>query len=98
MDCYNSTAWTDPFLIEGILHLVSFFLLLQLNPNSSNTDSSITMVNSNSFLSLYETLPISQENIFREISYFIMKLYVNEAVLMSTHNISLLCRRSKRFP
>ena len=35
---------------------------LQSNLNSSNTDGSFTMVNSNSFLSPFEILPIAQEN------------------------------------
>ena len=52
-------------------------LLLQSNLNSSNTDGSFTMANSNSVLSPYEILPIDQENKYlRKLSYFIMKLYV----------------------
>ena len=39
-----------------------FRVEIQLNLNSSNTDGSFTMVNSNSFLSPYEILPIAQEN------------------------------------
>ena len=35
---------------------------VQSNLNSSNTDGSITMANSNSFLSPNEILPIAQEN------------------------------------
>ena len=38
------------------------FYIIQLNLNSSNTDGSFTMVNSNSFLSPYEILLIAQEN------------------------------------
>ena len=50
---------------------------LQSNLNTSNTDSLFTMVNSNSFLSRYEILPLAQENKYLGIfSYFIMKLYV----------------------
>ena len=50
---------------------------LQLNLNSSNTDGSFTMVNSNSFLSPYEILPLAQENKYLgKFSYLIMKLYV----------------------
>ena len=53
------------------------FHYIQSNLNSSNTDGSFTMANSNSFLSPYEILPIDQENKYlRELSYFIMKLYV----------------------
>ena len=36
-------------------------VLLQSNLNSSNTDGSFTMANSNSFLNSYEILPIAQE-------------------------------------
>ena len=47
------------------------------NLNSSNTDGSFTMANSNSFLSPYEILPLAQENKYLgNFSYFIMKLYV----------------------
>ena len=35
---------------------------LQSNLNTSNTDGSFTMANTNSFLSHYEILPITQEN------------------------------------
>ena len=50
--------------------------MLQSNLNSSNTDGSFTMANSNSFLSPYE-IQIDQENkYFRKLSYFIIKLYV----------------------
>ena len=50
---------------------------IQSNLNSSNTDGSFTMANSNSFLSPYEILPLAQENKYLgKCSYFIMKLYV----------------------
>ena len=50
-------------------------LFIQLNLNSSNTDDSFTMANSNSFMSPKEILPIDQENKYlRKLSYFIMKL------------------------
>ena len=51
---------------------------LQLNLNSSNTDGSFLMANSNSFLSPYEILIIAQEkNVSGKVlSYFIMKFYV----------------------
>ena len=53
------------------------FAQVQSNLNSSNTDGSFTMANSNSFLSPYEVLPIDQENKYlRKLSHFIMKLYV----------------------
>ena len=35
---------------------------VQSSLNSSSTDGSFTMANSNSFLSPYEILPIAQEN------------------------------------
>ena len=44
---------------------------LQSNLNSSNTNGSFTMVNSNLFLSSYEILPIAQENKYSgNFSYF----------------------------
>ena len=50
---------------------------IQSNLNSSNTDGSFTIANSNSFLSPYETLLLAQENKYLgKISYFIMNLYV----------------------
>ena len=50
---------------------------IQSNLNSSNTDGSFTMANSNSFLSPYEILPLAQENKYLgKFSYFIVKLYV----------------------
>ena len=50
---------------------------IQSNLNSSNTDGSFTMAYSNSFLSPYEILPLTQENRhLGQFSYFIMKLYV----------------------
>ena len=50
---------------------------IQSNLDSSNTDGSFTMANSNSFLSPYEVLPIAQENKYLgKFSYFIVKLYV----------------------
>ena len=74
--------------------------------NGSNPDGSFTLDDSNSFFSPYKILPIAQENKFLGIfSYFMMELYVActqnrliEAILMSTLNIQLLCRKSKRFP
>ena len=77
--------------------------LVQSNLDSSNTDGSFTMANSNSFLSPYEILPTAQENKYLwKFSYFIMQLYgmcthqnrLIETILMSTRNISLFCWRS----
>ena len=49
---------------------------IQSNLNSSNTDGSFTMANSNSFLSPYKFLQIAPDNKYLEkISYFIMTLY-----------------------
>ena len=57
--------------------MFSYQYILQSNLNSSNTNGSFNMANSNSFLSPYEIFPLAQEKqIFREISYFIMKLFV----------------------
>ena len=51
--------------------------IVQSNLNSSNTDGSFTMANTNSFLSGSEILLIAQENKYSgKFSYFIMKLYV----------------------
>ena len=50
---------------------------IQSNLNSSNTDGSFTMDNSNWFLRPYEILHKAQENKYLgKFSYFIMKLYV----------------------
>ena len=77
----------------------SCFRDIQSNPNSSNTDGSFTMANSNSFLSPYEILPIDQENTYlRQLSYFIMKLYVVCTNLNHLGDIQLSCRRSIDFP
>ena len=47
------------------------------NLDSSNTDGSFTMANSNSFLSPYDVLPIAQESKYLgKFSYFIVKFYV----------------------
>ena len=48
---------------------------IQWNLDSSNTDGSFTMANSNSFLNPYEVLLIAQENKYLG-KYFILKLYV----------------------
>ena len=80
---------------------------IQYNLSGSNLDGSFTLDDSNSFFGPYKILPIAQENKYLGIfSYFIMELYVVlthlnrliEAILMSTLNIQLLCRKSKRFP
>ena len=47
-------------VLSSGIHATAF--ALQSNLNSSNTDGSFTMINSNSFLSPYEILPIAQEN------------------------------------
>ena len=96
----NSKAG-DP-RVKAMHILIRLWFLLQSNLDSSNTDGSFTMANSNSFLSTYEVLPIAQENKYLgKLSYFIVKLYLcvlirTEAILMSTLNIQLLCRKSKK--
>ena len=76
------------------IHYLHFYV--QSDPDSSDTDGSFTKANSNSFLSQYEILSIARENKYLGKSFdFIMNLYV-VCTLMSTHNIPLLCRRSKR--
>ena len=79
----NTPIPTDAYIdrSKAVLLLQIFFvcrlLQLQSNLNSSNTDGSFTMANSNSFLSPYEFLPMDQEyKYLRKLSYFIMKLYV----------------------
>ena len=47
---------------ESRFQLGSQYTNVQSNLDSSNTDGSFTMANSNSFLSLYEILLIAQEN------------------------------------
>ena len=79
---------------------------LQYNLNGLNPDGLFTVDDSNSFFSPYKILPIAQENKYIGIlfSYFIMELYVVcthkncliEAILMSTLNIQLLCRKSRK--
>ena len=74
------------------------FFYVQYNLNGSNTDTTFTLDNSNSFSSPRETSDSSRKRIFRDIlrefSYLIMKMYVVctcthliEAILMSTFNI-----------
>ena len=69
---------------------------VQSNLDSSNTNGSLTMANSNSFVSPDEILPTAQENKYLgKFSYFITKLYVVcthedrliEAILINTLNI-----------
>ena len=60
-----------PWRIQNLLTrlMQSIDYEIQSNLNSSNTDGSFTMVNSNSFLSPYEILPLRKQ-IFREIFLF----------------------------
>ena len=52
-------------------------MYIQKNLNSSNTDGSFTMANSNTFLSPYEILPTAPENKYLgKFSHFVKKLYV----------------------
>ena len=72
---------------------------MQLNLDSSNTNGSFTMANSNLFFSPYEVLPIAQENkylekiflFYRKIVCCVYSLESPETILMSTLNIQLLC-------
>ena len=69
----------QPYFVHLLIPVLLYILqhCIQANLNSSNTDGSFTMANSNSFLSLYKILPIAQEDKYLGIiSYFIMKLYV----------------------
>ena len=64
-------------MLRKIFEILSFCIPVQSNLNSSNTDGSFTLANSNSFLSPYEILLLAQENKYLgKFSYFIMKLYV----------------------
>ena len=66
-------------IFRDILGKCSYFITkrVQSNINSSNTDGSFTMANSNSFLSPYKILPLAQENKYLgKFSYLIMTLYV----------------------
>ena len=65
----------------GIVLEKKLNLKIRSNLNTSNTDGSLTMANSNSVLSPCEILPIDQENKYlRKLSYFIMKLYEGESI------------------
>ena len=83
------------------------------NLNSSHTDGSFTMANSNSFLSPYEILPIAEENkylvvFFYFFFFFSFYLYVVcthkyrliKVILLRTRNISLYhCKEDRKdFP
>ena len=78
------TVCTDLSAPIGRVNIIQSNLelyIIQSNIDSSNTDGTFTMANSNSFLSPYEILPIVQENKYlRKFSYLIVKLYV-----VSTH-------------
>ena len=80
---------------------------MQSNLNSSNIDGSFTMANSNSYLSSYDILPKAQGNKYLgKYSYFIdgailmstLDKVFGDAILMSTLNIPLLSRKSKKNP
>ena len=66
------------FLKQTTLKVRSFLHKhIQSKLNSSNTDGSFSMANTNSFLSNCEILPIAQENKdLGKCSYFTMKLFV----------------------
>ena len=73
-----------PKYLDTLVIQILQFEAIQLTPwlcihsqtSIARTDGSFTMANSNSFLSPYKILPISQVNkYFGKFSYFIMKLY-----------------------
>ena len=69
----NRSEWSA--YIQNVI--ISPLLEIQLNLNSSNTDGSLTMANSNSFLSPFEILPTAQENKYLgKFYHLIRKLYV----------------------
>ena len=73
-------------LIMSLLCFIIVFLIIQSNLNSSNTDDSFTMANSNSFLSPYEILPLAQEKqIYRENFLFYHEIVCCVYSLESPH-------------
>ena len=73
----GTTESIQPALIGPSDNSFSVLMYIQSNLNSSNTDGSFTMANSNTFFSPYEILLIAQEiKYLGKFSYFIMKLYV----------------------
>ena len=60
---------------KNLLSFGADYFYLQSSLNRSNTDSSMTMANSNSFLSPKAILLITQENKYLW-DFFIMKMYV----------------------
>ena len=68
--------FTEAVAVICIPSPLKTFFLLHSNLNSSNTNGSFTMANTNSFLSTYEILPIAQENKYLgKFPFFIIKLY-----------------------
>ena len=55
IDVFDEVYFLANTIIDGKVNI-------QSSPNSSNTDGSFIMANSNSFLSQLEILPIAQEN------------------------------------
>ena len=86
--CPSSTLWHSQWDTRVWSMVLSTFpeeiaIIVQSNLNSSNTDGSFTMANSNTVLSPFKILPLAQENKhLGKFSYFIMKLYV----LCTTYN------------
>ena len=62
--------------------------VIQSNLDSSNTDGSFTMANSNSFLSPYETLPLAQEN--KYLGKFYLEIVCCVYSLESPHRAILM--------
>ena len=66
----NNDTFTLDIKVTNNHIYTNLYCYIQSNLNSSNTDGSFTMANSNSFLSPYEILLIVQENKYlRKFSY-----------------------------
>ena len=75
-ECTHLIPADGIFLHNYAVKMLTLFYI-QSNLDSSNTDGSFTMADSNSFLSPYEFLPIAQENKYLgKFSYFVVQLYV----------------------
>ena len=70
-------SYKTTYIYDMTYLLTSHQFYLQSNLNSSNTDGSFTMANSNSFFeSLRNSSDSLRKQIFTDFSYYIMKLYV----------------------
>ena len=73
-------------------------MIIQQNFNGSNTDGLFTTAVSNSFLSPLEKIPVADLEQFKVTFFFyiengimcvLIRIALNEAILMWTHNIPL---------